>query len=127
MKFFILFLILFPMLSFGQSDYPRDITVSWLNPDLYVDGSVIEAGDLTNIRIEIYRQNDLVPVFTATIPDTGEGLSQSELFVGAIPQPGTYRIEGYAIVIDGTESDVSESVFQKYIGKPRSITSIVIS
>ena len=107
--------------SQAQQDFPRDITVSWTNPDSYVDGTLIEVGDLEFIRIEIYRQNDIVPVFTATIPDSGEGAAQSELFTAAIPKPGTYRIEGYAIVIGGIESDTSESLFKKYVGKPRSI------
>ena len=107
--------------SQAQQDFPRDITVSWTNPDSYVDGTLIEVGDLEFIRIEIYRHNDIVPVFTATIPDNGEGADQSELFAAAIPKPGTYRIEGYAIVIGGIESDASESAFKKYVGKPRSI------
>jgi hypothetical protein len=111
---------------FAQQDFPRDITVTWLNADLYVDGTTIEAGDLEMVRIEIYRHNDIVPAFTATIPATGEGLSQSEIFAGAIPQPGTYRIEGYSIVVGGIESDTSVPAFKKYVGKPRSITNITV-
>jgi len=78
------------------------------------------------VRIEIYRQSDTIPVLTATIPDTGEGAAQSELFAEAIPKPGTYRIEGYSIVIGGAESDASVPLFQKYTGKPRTITSVTI-
>lgn len=121
----------------AQQDFPRDINVSWTNADSYVDtvladgtvlpGGLIEPGDLENVRIEIYRQNDTVPVFTATIPDTGEGASQSELFAFAIPQPGTYRIEGYSIVIGGVESDASVPAFRKYTGKPRSIRNVTIT
>jgi hypothetical protein len=119
-------LLLFSVTANAQQDYPRPITVSWTNPSLYVDGSTIEAGDLDNIRIEIYRQNDTIPVFTATIPDNGEGAAQSELFADAIPQPGTYRIEGYAIVVGGAESDPSIPAFKKYTGKPRSITLVTV-
>ena len=111
---------------FAQQDYPREITVSWLNADSYVDGTLMETGDLEMVRIEIYRQNDLVPAFTATVPASGEGLTQSEIFVGAIPQPGTYRVEGYSIVIGGVESDTSVPAFKKYVGKPRSIRNITL-
>lgn len=117
----IIILLLMSSLAQAQQDFPRDITVSWTNPDSYVDDTLIEAGDLENIRIEIYRQNDTVPVLTATIPDTGEGAAQTETFLSAIPRPGTYRIEGYAIVVGGIESDPSVPLFKKYVGKPRSI------
>jgi hypothetical protein len=121
--------------SQAQQNFPRDITISWTNASEYEDviingvpesGGPIEAGDLEFVRIEIYRQSDTVPVLTATIPDTGEGAAQTELFAGAIPKPGTYRIEGYSIVIGGAESDASESLFKKYTGKPRTITSVTI-
>jgi hypothetical protein len=107
--------------ALAQQDFPKDVTVGWTNPDSYVDDTLIEAGDLDAIRIEIYRQNDTVPVFTATVPDTGEGLDQEEVFAAAIPQPGTYRIEGYAIVVGGVESDPSVPLFKKYTGKPRRV------
>lgn len=122
----LVFLLAFSSAAFAQQDYPREVTVNWLNADSYVDGTLIETGDLEMVRIEIYRQNDIVPVFTATIPANGEGLAQTEIFVGAIPQPGTYRVEGYSIVIGGIESDVSVPAFKKYVGKPRSITNITL-
>jgi hypothetical protein len=93
--------------------------LSWTSPSLYVDGSTIEAGDLDSIRIEVYRQNDTVPVFVATIPDNGEGLEQAETFADSIPQPGTYEVYAYAIVVGGEESDPSAPAFKKYTGKPR--------
>lgn len=114
-------LLLVAGLAQAQQDFPRAITVSWDNASEYVDGSLIEEGDLENIRIEIYRQSDTTPVFTATVPDTGEGAAQVETFAAAIPRPGTYRIEGYSIVIGGVESDPSIPLFKKYVGKPRSI------
>lgn len=117
-------LIILLLLAFSaqaQQDYPKDVDGCWDNPDSYTDATLIEAGDLEFIRIEIYRQNDTVPAFTATIPDNGEGANQCEVFTEAIPNPGTYRIEGYAIVIGGIESDASIPLFKKYIGKPRSI------
>lgn len=113
--------------AFAQQDYPKELDMCWTNPDSYVDGTPIELGDLDSIRMEVYRQNDTVPVFTATIPDNGEGAQQCEVFANAIPQPGTYRIEGYAIVVGGVESDVSESLFKKYTGKPRKITNITVN
>ena len=91
--FIVLALITFSGSAFAQQDFPKDITVSWTNPSEYVpnpDGSpggLIEAGDLESIRVEIYRQSDTVPVFTATVPDNGEGADQAELFLSAIPQP----------------------------------------
>lgn len=107
-------------MTYAQQDYPRPITLSWTNPDMYTDGTSIETGDLESIRIEVYRQNDTVPVFVATIPDNGEGAEQSETFAASIPQPGTYEVVAYAIVVGGAESDPSNSAFKKYTGKPRS-------
>ena len=102
----------------AQQDYPRDITLSWTNPSEYVDGSIIEAGDLDSIRVECFRGSETAPTFTSTVADSGEGLAQSETYVAVIPNPGTYTCFAYAIVVDGTESDASNSAERKYIGKP---------
>lgn len=112
--------------AWAQQDFPKDLTVSWENPSTYIDDTPIEIGDLESIRIEAYRQNDAVPMFTATIPDNGEGASQVEIFAAAIPQPGTYRIEAYAIVVGGVESDPSIPLFKKYTGKPRRVRLITV-
>jgi hypothetical protein len=126
-KLLVIALLLFTQTIYAQQDYPREITVDWTNPTQYVDGSIIEAGDLESIRIEVFRHDDPVtPVYTATVPDTGEGLSQSEVFADAIPQPGTYTVYGYAIVVDGTESDPSAPAQKKYTGKPRPITTVTV-
>ena len=117
----VVFALLFSAHSFAQQNFPKDITITWTNPSEYTDSSLIEPGDLDSIRIEIFRNNNTTPVFTATVPDSGEGLEQTELFGAAIPQPGTYRIEGYAIVVGGVESDPSIPLFKKYTGKPRSV------
>lgn len=118
------FLFLFLAASASaQQDYPRDITLSWLNASEYVDGTAIEAGDLTGVRIECFRQNDTTPILTGTFPATGEGATQTETFGGAIPQPGTYSCYGYSIVIGGIESDASNPAQRKYVGKPRPPTA----
>lgn len=100
-----------------SADYPRDVSVEWTNASEYVDGSLIQEGELEAVRIEIYRQQDAVPVFVATVPVSGVGLAQSEVFAGAVQQPGTYLIYGYSIA-GGIESDPSNSVSRKYTGKP---------
>lgn len=102
----------------AQQGYPRDITLSWTNPTQYVDGSLIEAGDLESIRVECFRSNDTVATFVSTVPDTGEGAAQSETFTGVIPGPGTYNCLAYAIVVGGAESDPSNQASKKYTGKP---------
>ena len=102
----------------AQQSYPRDITLSWTNPDQYVDFTPIEPGDLESIRVECFRQNDVTPAFTASVADNGEGLFQTETFVGVIPQPGTYNCVAYAIVVGGEESDASNEALKKYTGKP---------
>lgn len=104
---------------YAQQDYPRDITLSWQNADSYVDNTPIEAGDLTGVRIECFRQNDTTPILTGTFPATGEGAAQTETFTGAIPQPGTYTCYGYSIVVGGIESDASAPAQKKYVGKPQ--------
>ena len=115
-----------PALAFAQQDYPRDITLSWTNASQYTDGTAIEASDLTGTRIECFRQNDTVPMLTGTFVPTGEGLSQTETFAGAIPQPGTYTCYGYSIVIGGIESDPSAPAQKKYVGKPQPPTAWTI-
>ena len=120
------------MLAFSanaQQNFPKDITISWVNPSEYDDAAntPIEAGDLESIRIEIFRNSDpTTPIFTATVPDTGEGLAQSETF-NAIPGPGTYEVYGYAIVVGGEESDPSAPASKKYTGKPQKITSVTVN
>ena len=114
----LLFLLFLSPYAFA-ANFPADISLSWQNADSYTDGTLIEVGDLTSVRVECFRQDDSVtPTFTATVPVTGEGLPQSEVFVGVIPKPGTYTCYGYSIVVDGTESDASNSADKKYIGKP---------
>jgi len=122
MKIQITFAIAFLLLSTtcaAQQDYPRDITLSWVNADSYVDDTPIEPGDLTGVRIECFRQNDTTPILTGTFPAAGEGAPQTETFAGAIPQPGTYTCYGYSIVIGGIESDPSTPAQKKYVGKPK--------
>lgn len=119
MKYLTILLLLLPAITFAQQDYPRDITLSWVNADSYVDGTAIEAGDLTGVRVECFRQNETVPIVTGTFPPTGEGAPQTETFAGSIPQPGTYTCYGYSIVIGGIESDPSNPAAKKYVGKPQ--------
>ncbi len=121
MRYLILLLLVFflvPSEVLAQQDYPRDITLSWTNADSYTDGTAIEAGDLTGVRIECFRQNDTVPSVTGEFPPTGEGLAQTENLTGVIQQPGTYTCYGYSIVIGGIESDASNPAQKKYVGKP---------
>ena len=113
----LLVLLTLPVVAFAQQDYPRDITLSWTNPSQYVDGSVIEAGDLESIRVECFRGSDTVATFVSSVPDTGEGAPQTETFAGVIPQPGTYTCFAYAIAV-GVESDASNAASRKFTGKP---------
>ena len=129
MKALTLFILLaLSTTAFGQQNFPRDVTVDWVNPTQYTDGSFIETGDLESIRVEIFRNSDpITPVYTAVVPDTGEGAPQSEVFASAIPGPGTYEIYGYAIVVGGEESDPSTPATKKYTGKPQKITSVTVN
>ena len=97
-----------------------------MNSSEYVDNTPIEAGDLINVRIECFRQNDVVPLVTGNFAVTGEGLPQSELLVGVIPQPGTYQCFAYSVVIGGIESDASNPSFKKYVGKPKAATQFTV-
>lgn len=122
MKFFIaLFIFLAAGVACAQQNYPRDITLSWENASEYVDATLIEAGDLTGVKIDCYRQNDTVPILSAIVPAIGEGLPQTETYVAAIPRPGTYRCEGFSIVIGDIFSDASAPIFKKFVGKPKTI------
>lgn len=111
-------LLLGTSVAYGQQDYPRDITLSWLNASQYVDGTAIEAGDLTGVKIDCFRQNNTVPIFSAIVPALGEGAAQEELFTAVIPNPGTYTCYGYSVVVGDIYSDASEPTFKKFVGKP---------
>lgn len=106
----------------AQQDYPRDMPLSWTNASEYIDDTPIEAGDLTGVKVDCYRQNETVPILSAVVPATGEGLPQAEVFVGAIPKPGTYRCEAFSVVIGDIYSDASIPTFKKYVGKPKRVT-----
>jgi hypothetical protein len=106
-------------LAVAQQLFPADLTLSWVNADQYEDGSLIQAGDLTSVRIECLRNNATVPIISQTFPVTGEGQPQTETIVGAIPQPGTYTCVGYSIIFDGTESVASAPAEKKYTGRPK--------
>jgi hypothetical protein len=96
--------------------------LSWVNASEYIDNTLIEAGDLTGVKVDCYRQNETVPILSAVVPATGEGLPQAEVFTGAIPRPGTYRCEAFSIVIGDIYSDASIPTFKKYVGKPKKVT-----
>ncbi len=104
----------------AQSNYPRDIQLSWNWPTLYVDNTEIQDGDLASARL-ICTRHDSVVAFDTIIP-IGNGVlpgeRQTQIFVGDIPKPGTYSCVAFAITIDGTSSDSSEAVLKKFTGKP---------
>jgi len=116
MRFLVLFL--FPVLVFAQQTFPRDVTFSWDNASAYTDGTLMEPGDLTGVRVECFRQNDTVPLITANFPAIGEGQPQTETLTGVIPQPGTYTCVAYSIVIGGIESLASNADSVKHVGRP---------
>ena len=123
MKRAILVLLLLAAGPAVAAEFPADVTLSWTNASQYTDGTAIEAGDLTQVRIECYRHDDAsTPVMVETRAASGEGQSQTETYFGAIERPGTYTCYGYSIVVDGTESDPSNGASKKYIGKPKPIS-----
>lgn len=97
------------------ADYPRDITFSWTNADSYEDGTLIDPGDLTEVRIVCLRNGQ--PSFSAVFAANGEGLAQSAT-INAVPSPGNYTCVGISIIFDGTESVASNEAAFKYTGKP---------
>ena len=119
----------------NAQDYPRDFTAEFTNANSYVDGTLMEPGDLTcegtevvgvdcGLRFEIYRNNETVPIAVVNFPANGEGLAQTEVLVGVIPRPGTYYVVGYSNVF-GLSSDPSNpSTSKKYTGKPLPPTAI---
>ena len=123
----ILFMI--PAFAFAQGPtFPRDLSASWVNPDSFIDGTLMEPGDLTGVRLECFRLNDAAPVITANFPSvTGEGQPQSEVLTGAIQRPGTYTCYAYSIVIGGIESDPSDPASVKHVGKPNPPTILTVT
>jgi hypothetical protein len=115
---FVSFLLL-ALPAAAQTLFPQDITFEWTNATQYEDGSLIAAGDLTNVRVECFRNNNTVAIINQSFAATGEGLPQTETLVGAIPQPGTYVCYAYSVLFDGTESAASNSASRKYTGRPK--------
>ena len=102
-----------------STQFPVDVTFSWTNPSQYVDGTLIDTGDLTQVRIECFRNNNTVASLIETFPVVnGEGAPQSGTVTGGIPSPGTYACVGYAILFNGVESDASNTTVKKFTGKP---------
>lgn len=116
---YLFLLALLPLNAIAQQDYPRDISYCWTNPTEYEDNTLIEAGELTSVRIEVFRNGDTVPYFVQEIPATQPGVEQCETLAGAIGQPGTYVGYGYAQA-NGVWSVASNaSNAKKYTGKPK--------
>ena len=111
-------LVMLATLAAHAADYPRDIALSWTNASEYVDGTSIEAGELTEVMVECYRNQETTPTFQVSVPANGVGQPQTYVFQDQIPQPGTYTCYGYSIVYDGQMSDQSNPASRKYVGKP---------
>ena len=117
MKYLAALMLLCCTFAYAQQDYPRSITLSWTNPVLYTTGETIQPGDLADTRLVCIRNSgetvldELVPV------SAGPGGPEEATFT-AIPNPGTYTCEAFAITIDGESSDASAAVSVKYTGKP---------
>lgn len=116
---FAIALLAFPFMACAQQDYPRNISFCWTNPTQYEDDTLIGDGELQLIRIEVYRQNDASPTFTAEFPATTPGAEQCETLTGAIPQPGTYTGYGYAQANNLWSVASNASDPKKYTGKPK--------
>jgi hypothetical protein len=121
MKKFLIFLLAFvPMLTLAQSSYPRDISHCWTLPSLNTDGSSIQDGDLSHVRIVTVR-NSGETVLDTNIPigDLLPGDRQCFNSVGAIPGPGQYASVAYAVTVDDISSDASNEAYKRYTGKPQ--------
>lgn len=115
-----LVLVSFSFQASAQGSYPRDITLSWDWPTLYVDTTLIQPGDLRGGDVICFRNNDLaVTVFDVPVAITvALGSRESVTLVGLIPQPGTYHCFVTAVTVDGISSDLSNEATRKFTGKP---------
>jgi hypothetical protein len=110
-------LLLLALPVIAQQNYPRDLTLTYDQPTHYTDGTVIEAGELVSNRFNCARQDGTVVVDESRPVTVAPGSTQSEVFGGVIPQPGTYTCYAYASTVDA-ESDASNAAFKKFTGKP---------
>lgn len=115
----VLWATLFSVGAQAQQDYPRDLTASWTNPSEYIDATLIQDGDLRGTRIQCERHDGTI-VIDEEVPIGSNlpGDPQSFVFVGAIPQPGTYTCLSYAVTIDSIFSDASNPATRRFTGKP---------
>jgi hypothetical protein len=120
----LLYLTAVTSMAQSNNSYPRDIVLSWTNASLYTDDTPIEVGDLTGVKVDCYRGTATVPTLSTIVVPTGKGMAQTQTFVGAIPNSGTYRCEAFSIVIGDIYSLASNSVSKKYVGTPKSITTL---
>jgi len=127
MKRFCLLPLLLVFSNAYAADYPRDLTLSWVNPSAYEDGTPLLPGELVSVRLECVRGSDPTPVINVTLPAGTIGAQQSEALVGAIPIPGTYACWGYAIPIDADQESVaSNTASKKFTGKPLPLTTFTV-
>jgi hypothetical protein len=119
MKKYLVLVALWPSVLMGQQSYPVDISYCWNLPTAYTDGTLIEPGDLDSTRIVVNRHSgELVIDSQVAVGALLPGELQCHTFVGAISQPGTYTGMAYAMTVDGTSSDPSNTAEKKFTGKP---------
>jgi hypothetical protein len=117
MKKMFLFLLFVAGAAFAQQNFPRDLTLTFTQPSEYTDGTAIEVGELVSNRFNCARQDGTVVVDESRPVTSAPGEEETAVFVGVIPQPGTYTCYAWASTADA-ESDPSNAAFKKFTGKP---------
>jgi hypothetical protein len=100
-------------------NFPRDITLTWTNPTEYVDGTLIEVGDLAGTKIVCARQDGTVAIDELVPITAGPGGVEGKAFLDLIPKPGRYTCNAFAITVEDFSSDASNDSVKKYTGKPK--------
>lgn len=111
-------LIMSQGVTFAQTQYPLDMTLTWVNPDLYVDGTDIGPDELRGTALICARHSG-EEVINEEVASTGPGTTQEATF--QVSQPGTYTCYAYAITVDDIYSDASNPTQKKYTGKPQKV------
>lgn len=116
-------LLVITSLMWGRAvaaDFPAALTLTWTNPDRYVDGSAIMPGDLAFIHAFCWRNNapDTMVIDSRVPINAQVGSQQTYTWGNSISRPGTYICAVAAVTVDETYSDLSNTVERKYTGKP---------
>ena len=102
-----LYVVLLAAPVFAQ-EFPRDLTLTWTNPDQNTDGSAISDGELDTFTARCIDGGGAVVVDVTQPITAGPGGGERLALDDVIPGPGEYTCSVYITNVDNVSSDPAE-------------------